>query len=207
LSLAGLSLGGSLRGRSKPKYLRARYYDPDTGQFLTRDLMESLTRQAYSYAGGDPVNQFDPNGMVCQDSAVVGPAKPLVGLVNRMCRAVVDAAEWAVDHPKEVIGGGVYGTCIVVSIGTCAIVGAGGAVTTIMITAAEGGSAQDQMVNGIAFVIGTVPGARLARMPFKLTGTAERAVNAHLGVPGLAASELSLLEDEDPALPGGVTDC
>lgn len=33
--------------------MRARYYDPETGQFVTRDPLEGITRQPYSYAGGD----------------------------------------------------------------------------------------------------------------------------------------------------------
>lgn len=45
------------------QYLRARYYDPTTGQFLTRDPLESVTREAYGYAGNDPVNGADPTGL------------------------------------------------------------------------------------------------------------------------------------------------
>jgi RHS repeat-associated protein len=44
------------------QYLRARYYDPATGQFLTRDPLASITRQPYLYANGDPVNRTDPTG-------------------------------------------------------------------------------------------------------------------------------------------------
>ena len=43
----------------------ARYYDPATAQFLTRDPLEMLTRQAYDYAGGDPLDQSDPTGLFC----------------------------------------------------------------------------------------------------------------------------------------------
>jgi hypothetical protein len=42
--------------------LRARTYNPATGQFLTRDPLEQQTGQAYLYAGGDPVNGSDPSG-------------------------------------------------------------------------------------------------------------------------------------------------
>ncbi len=42
--------------------LRARTYNPATGQFLTRDPLEQQTGQAYVYAGGDPVNGSDPSG-------------------------------------------------------------------------------------------------------------------------------------------------
>lgn len=44
-------------------YLRARYYDPDTGVFLTVDPAFSSTRSAYGYAGGNPVTGGDPSGL------------------------------------------------------------------------------------------------------------------------------------------------
>jgi len=48
-------------------YLRARYYNPATGRFLSRDPEEGTpvdpkTLHAYLYAGGDPVNSEDPTG-------------------------------------------------------------------------------------------------------------------------------------------------
>ena len=45
-------------------YMRARSYDPASGQFLTRDPVEEVTRQAYAYAGDDPVNDTDPTGLL-----------------------------------------------------------------------------------------------------------------------------------------------
>ena len=44
-------------------YLRARYYDPATGQFLTRDPIEIVTRSPNGYAGNNPVNATDPLGL------------------------------------------------------------------------------------------------------------------------------------------------
>ena len=44
-------------------YLRARYYDPATGQFLGVDQMVSQTRVPFGYAGDNPVNAGDPTGM------------------------------------------------------------------------------------------------------------------------------------------------
>jgi RHS repeat-associated protein len=43
-------------------YLRARYYDPASQQFLTRDPLAAFSETPYSYAGGNPVNATDPTG-------------------------------------------------------------------------------------------------------------------------------------------------
>ena len=49
-------------------YLRARYFNPLTGRFLTRDpeegdLQDPPSLHRYMYAADDPVNQADPTGM------------------------------------------------------------------------------------------------------------------------------------------------
>jgi len=48
-------------------YLRARYYNPATGRFLSRDpedgkFADPATLHKYLYAGGDPANRIDPLG-------------------------------------------------------------------------------------------------------------------------------------------------
>jgi RHS repeat-associated protein len=45
------------------QYDRARYYDPQTGQFTSRDPLEEATREPYSYAGESPLNNTDPSGL------------------------------------------------------------------------------------------------------------------------------------------------
>ena len=45
------------------QYLRARYYDPATAQFLTRDPLVATTQDPYGYAGNNPVNATDPTGL------------------------------------------------------------------------------------------------------------------------------------------------
>lgn len=44
-------------------YLRARYYDPATAQFLTRDPIEDFTGDPYGYANGNPIMNTDPSGL------------------------------------------------------------------------------------------------------------------------------------------------
>lgn len=44
-------------------HLRARYYDPDTGQFLTRDPLVATTRSPYGYGYDDPLNRTDLDGL------------------------------------------------------------------------------------------------------------------------------------------------
>jgi RHS repeat-associated protein len=49
-------------------FLRARYYDPSTGRFLTRDPYPAYasvpsTLHRYAYVGNNPVNWVDPSGL------------------------------------------------------------------------------------------------------------------------------------------------
>ena len=43
-------------------YLRARYYDPATAQFITVDPAVDATQSAYTYGSDDPLNEEDPSG-------------------------------------------------------------------------------------------------------------------------------------------------
>jgi len=63
-------------------YLRARYYDPTTGQFLTRDPLEAQTQQPYSYANDNPVNNTDPSGLWLGISWLPSPGQAINFVVN-----------------------------------------------------------------------------------------------------------------------------
>jgi RHS repeat-associated protein len=43
-------------------YLRARYYDPTVGQFLSVDPLVAKTLSPYGYVQGNPLNSSDPSG-------------------------------------------------------------------------------------------------------------------------------------------------
>ncbi len=53
-------------------YLRARCYDPSTGQFLTVDPLVSLTQAPFSYSSDDPINNSDPDGLITCSSWIPG---------------------------------------------------------------------------------------------------------------------------------------
>jgi RHS repeat-associated protein len=57
-------------------YLRARYYDPASQQFLSRDPLLARTEQAYAYAGGSPLNYTDPSGFDLIDPESGGSGGP-----------------------------------------------------------------------------------------------------------------------------------
>jgi len=44
-------------------YLRARYYDPTTAQFLSHDPLAAVTGEPYGYAADDPLDETDPTGL------------------------------------------------------------------------------------------------------------------------------------------------
>jgi len=74
--------------------LRARTYNPATGQFLTRDPLEQQTGQAYLYASGDPINGSDPSGacyLVNSSHQRVGGALPDVEPDDQNCRLTTQA--------------------------------------------------------------------------------------------------------------------
>ena len=57
------------------QYDRTRFYDPASGQFLTHDPIEDLTREPYAYAGDSPTNYTDPLGL----DATIGGADSTPG--------------------------------------------------------------------------------------------------------------------------------
>lgn len=77
--------------------LAVRFYDPTTGQFLTRDPAVGMTRSAYGYAGNRPLNYTDPSGLYWGESYVnkakdaAGSVLETVGHVDAEAqRAVID---------------------------------------------------------------------------------------------------------------------
>ncbi|MBI2011746.1 hypothetical protein HYS91_03180 [Candidatus Daviesbacteria bacterium] len=59
--------GEQLDPESSLYFLRARYYDPSTGRFITKDPVKGVlsypqTLSPYAYVGNNPINRSDPSG-------------------------------------------------------------------------------------------------------------------------------------------------
>lgn len=79
-------------------YLRARYYDPTTAQFLTIDPLLPATGTPYAYVVGNPLNAVDPAGTCASGDTwcwITGTAKVVSGAAE-----VLGAEE---------VGGGLFG--------------------------------------------------------------------------------------------------
>lgn len=175
------------------QYLRARYYDPDTGQFLTRDPLEALTRQAYSYAGGDPVNHFDPHGMFCLVPGTEEPCATVQDSIEWTIGAIEDVATWAYDNHGPVIAGLALTACIMAPPIACPwIVLTAGAVNAGLIEL-HGGGAEAQAVNAVATAFGFISAAALSELTAQAV---PKVVNAWTGLPGFVAGFLPPAEPE-----------
>ncbi len=115
------------------QYLRNRYYDPSTAQFLTEDPLQAITQQSYGYAGDDPLDQSDPSGLCFIFScstyhAVEGAAKTAIEYSppGVLAQALAPAATWAYQHPVEAVG--LVAGAVSLATGAGEVVAGGGAV-------------------------------------------------------------------------------
>ncbi|MBO9532555.1 MAG: RHS repeat-associated core domain-containing protein [Solirubrobacteraceae bacterium] len=83
-------------------YMRARMYDPVTGQFMSRDPLAGLSGQPYGYANGDPANSIDPSGqffwlipMAMEAMALATEATVLMAEAAETAAVMAEAAEGA----------------------------------------------------------------------------------------------------------------
>ncbi len=105
-------------------YLRARYYDPVSGLFLTRDPAVATTLSPYGYANGDPLNRNDLTGLCSWNPfdsnscelAQVGRA--LTGAWNATTAWIGHNAQ-AIEFAISAVAAGV---CVVATLGVCAAV-------------------------------------------------------------------------------------
>lgn len=142
-------------------HVNARNYDARNGRFISRDpfpgmITLPITMNAYAYALGDPINRFDPTGMIAAwlgagiVGAVVNVATKVAGdVVESVATGKIHVSSWQ-SYVGTAAGGFTYGTTYVATGGNAALAGAAsGAVENFttgglsMLTKAEGYQAED----------------------------------------------------------------
>jgi RHS repeat-associated protein len=185
-------------------YLRARWYDPSTAQFLTQDPLQALTQEPYAYASNNPISNSDPTGL-CADptGALCTFAGAISGTLNATVRAVVN-------HAGQIIAVGGFAACVYVTAGVCAAILAGGGTANAILIALKGGSTKEQAVNAVATLAGLVPAVALARAAAAAANAGvelvppliERGVNAFVGLPSAITGLLPAGGDDGGASSG-----
>ena len=95
------------------QYLRARYYAPQNGGFITQDsfsgvLTNALSQNRYTYAHNNPVNYADPSGHSIWDSiknGVTNAVNSVKNFVSNVANKVSSAVSTAVNAVKSAVTG------------------------------------------------------------------------------------------------------
>ncbi|WP_370863671.1 RHS repeat-associated core domain-containing protein [Ruthenibacterium lactatiformans] len=95
------------------QYLRARYYAPQNGGFITQDgfsgvLTNALSQNRYAYAHNNPVNYADPSGHSIWDSiknGVTNAVNSVKNFVSNVANKVSSAVSSAVNTVKSAVTG------------------------------------------------------------------------------------------------------
>jgi RHS repeat-associated protein len=93
-------------------YMRARWYDPTTAQFLSVDPLVERTGATYNYAGEDPTDNTDPTGLEsnCVDSPTATTASDSAQVLSAdqlwMASLIFEVAGWydlSTEHKLELV--------------------------------------------------------------------------------------------------------
>ena len=143
-------------------YLQTRYYDPETGRFITIDGIEYLDPETinglnlYAYCGNNPVMNVDPTGTFFLMALLIGLIAGAVigGAVNGVIAYNNGARGW--ELVGQIALGAVVGGVIGAAAG--AVVGVGGAImgmgANLLGMGLSGGGLA--LANGMAIGAGTV---------------------------------------------------
>ncbi|MGG5329881.1 hypothetical protein IGI46_001011 [Enterococcus sp. AZ163] len=87
-------------------YLRARYYDSQTGTFLTQDSYEGeednpLSQNGYTYVENNPINYTDPTG---HKKKMFASVKSFGNTMKSVANRIVNSVKRTVENVKYLIG-------------------------------------------------------------------------------------------------------
>jgi RHS repeat-associated protein len=132
-------------------YLRARFYDPETAQFLSRDPLQAITLQPYQYAHSTPLDEMDPNGLGCWTRPWECASSPAFQAVKSAASAV-SAAAGALAAGSAIVLLAFPETILITGpiVATAGLVSVVGQTVATAIECADGGPRED-CVEGVAF--------------------------------------------------------
>jgi RHS repeat-associated protein len=113
--------GGYTDSESGFVYLVNRYYDPGTGQFITRDPLLALTGSPYGYALGDPLDITDPLGLFGCPAWVCGTINSAATALSNAGSQLLDAAGNAISAAGNYVYDNAAGISTVTGIAAVAI--------------------------------------------------------------------------------------
>jgi RHS repeat-associated protein len=167
-------------------YLRARYYNPQTGQFLSVDPALALTNSPYSYVDGNPVNRADPSGRLFGFDSLLGAAiggvvGTVAGTAGYLTSVATGQQQWSLRGQLGatfggLVGGAVGGACVGTTWVAFAACGAAGGITGTLVNDAVSGQpiTATGLLEGAGFgAVGGVVGGKLFPLvgfqPYRLT--------------------------------------
>lgn len=161
---------------NKLVYLRARYYEPNTMRFISRDNTRLDNR--YGFGNGDPINNIDPTGNDALEWAAIGvgagAGAALVGVGAYLAITYGAAVTAAVGGVSAVAS---IGAGVLAGAGALAL-GAGAGTTGLIAGAVTAASATVLAVTGGEITVGAVVGTTLG------TGLGAYAGSALAGMTG-----------------------
>jgi RHS repeat-associated protein len=119
-------------------YLRARNYDPATGQFLSVDPLAPITGAPYNYAGDNPLNESDPTGLWF-GIELPSPTEAAEAVAGWGDKLTFGATKWA----REQLGDENVNTCS----GAYQAGGYAGLATAVLIPGEDDAEAADESAN------------------------------------------------------------
>ena len=99
-------------GQSGLQYLRARFYDPATAQFMTPDPAVETTHQPYLYGGDNPLRFYDRTGRACEETVNIGPFTTTVpNVVDCIGEGLEEIVESPATGPAVGVGCVIFEPC------------------------------------------------------------------------------------------------